>query len=68
MKAAQLRAMIGKEVEWEHAHDYNRGTCLVRKAIITDVKGKNVAIDDGGMTDWVYADRLINLREVKPNA
>lgn len=68
MKAAQLRALIGKEIEWEYAHDHHRGTYLLRRAVITDVNGRNVAVDSGGMTDWVYSERLINLREVKPNA
>lgn len=46
MKVAELRKLIGKRVEWEYAHDHNRGTYLVRDGILTEVKGRNVWVDD----------------------
>lgn len=68
MKAHQVRNLIGKEVEWEFAHDYARGTCLVRSGIVISVIGRNVEIDAQGSRDWISLDRVSNLRQKTPNA
>lgn len=56
-----LRKLIGKKVEWEYAHDRQRGTCFVRQGYVQAVKGKNICIDD----DWLWGPELSNLKIVE---
>lgn len=57
----KFKKLIGKKVEWEEYHDYNRGTCLVRTGKVEDVKGKNVWID--GEPKW--APDLKNIKVIE---
>ncbi len=63
MKVKEARALIGKRVEWEYAHDRHRGTCLVRSGVVEDVQGRNVFIRDVGV---YWLPQMENLKEVKP--
>lgn len=54
----QLRKLIGKKVEWEYAHDRQRGVCLIRQGYVQDAKKQNICIED----DWLWGPELINLR------
>lgn len=62
MKAAEVRKLIGHEVEWEYAHDHRRGTFLVRKGVVKEVQGRNVLIDVQGSDDWKWLPDLVNLK------
>lgn len=64
MKAAQMRALIGKKIEWEYAHDRGRGTCLVATGIVKDVKGRNVLVDQQGSYDWKWLPQMANVKEM----
>lgn len=55
--AAELRKYVGKTLEWEYAHDKHRGTCLVRKGTLEEVKARNLLIDG----EWRWWPDLINL-------
>lgn len=70
MKTADLRKLIGAELEWEYNHDPHRGTCFVATGIILDVKGRNVLIDQHGSSDWKWLPNMVNLKVIKqpPNA
>lgn len=65
MKALEARRLIGQEVEWEYAHDRRRGTCLVCKGVVKEVKGKNVRLDVQGSDDWKWLPDLVNLKCLK---
>lgn len=56
--ATVVKSWIGKKVEWEYAHDPNRGSCLVATGVIEDVKGRNALI--GG--SWLWIPDLHNLK------
>lgn len=62
MKVAELRQHIGKQIEWEYAHDRYRGTCLVRQGCLKDVKGKNVYVDMDGTDNWFWFPQMVNLK------
>jgi len=38
--------LVGQVIEWEESHDRHRDTCLVRQGLVTQVKGRNVWIND----------------------
>ena len=42
MRASFYKQFVGKKVEWEYAHDHNRGTCMVATGTVERVEGKNV--------------------------
>jgi len=52
MRAAEARKLIGKPVRYRRLlRDY---VYRFSEAIILDVQGRNVLIDKGGMTDWLW--------------
>ena len=57
MTPKEAKAAIGKTIEWEYAHDRHRGSCLVAKGVIQEVKGQNVLMS--GAEGWT---RLPNLK------
>lgn len=59
LRAEWAKKRIGKQVVWEEAHDYHRGTCLIRRGVIEEVKGRNVRISG----DWKWLPDLTNLKE-----
>lgn len=58
MTPSEARAFIGKRVEWEEAHDYHRGTYLLRTGILEEVHARNLVID--GEYRWLPS--LTNFR------
>lgn len=59
---SKYRPTVGARIEWEEAHDYHRGTCLVRSGTVTAIAGRNVWIDDSAK--WLPS--MTNLREIEP--
>ena len=63
MTSKEAKQLFGKPVKY-----CKTGGCYVRWYDVTviDVKGKNVQIDDGGMTDWLWLPdvRIVPLPEV----
>ena len=59
-KVATVRSWLGKKVEWEYAHDWHRGTYLVQRGIVEDVKGLNVLISG----DWRWLPSLTKIKLV----
>lgn len=51
MISKEAKQLIGKPVKWCRAD-----TLYVRwhKGIVLDVKGRNVQVDHGGFTDWLW--------------
>lgn len=50
MKASELRKLKGRQVE---ALEIG-GWCRRRTCTVLDVKGRNVLVDTGGATDWLW--------------
>jgi hypothetical protein len=61
MSAAEARKMIGKPVTWLDTWCPKNGF-IVREGVILEVKGKNVRVDQMGMTDWKW---LPDMRQLK---
>ena len=62
LKAADVRKMIGKPVEWDNGYDFYRGVYFDhRKGIVEEVKGKNVLISG----DWRWLPDLHNFKLVE---
>ena len=52
MKASEARRLIGKRVQYRRVtRDY---VYPYFEATILRVEGRNVLIDEGGMTDWLW--------------
>jgi hypothetical protein len=52
MKASELRKLKGRQVQARRlSRDY---IYEPRTVTVLDVQGRNVLIDDGGMTDWLW--------------
>lgn len=51
MTSKEAKALIGKAIKYAHV-----GRLYVRwyYAVVLDVKGKNVEIDQGGMRNWLW--------------
>ena len=51
MTSKEAKQLIGKPVKWCGKH-----TFYVRwhEGIVLDVKGRNVQVDHGGFTDWLW--------------
>jgi hypothetical protein len=56
--AAQLREYIGRKVEWEHSRDRHRGTCLVSKGVLEEVRSRNLLISG----EWRWWPDLENFK------
>lgn len=65
MKAKELRAWIGKEIEWDTRPDC-RGWYDTRSGILRDVKGRNLYIDNRGSFDWLWMPKILNIRLKQP--
>ena len=66
MKAAEARKLIGKRIRYRRVtRDY---VYPFSEAIILSVQGKNVLIDQGGMTDWLWLPdvQIVPVEEFKP--
>lgn len=61
MTAKELRANIGKVIEWEHSYCRHRGVCLVARGVIEDVHGKNVLVNG----DWKWVPYMINAKIIE---
>jgi len=57
----RLKQLVGKRVEWEYDHDYNRGTCSVGQGTVDAVEGKNIWVNG----DAMWGPDLINIHEVE---
>ncbi len=66
MNTTQARKLIGKQVTWLDTYCPKRGYA-VRFGVILDVQGRNVQIDQCGMTDWKWLPDMVELKEVTPN-
>ena len=58
MSRRSYKDLIGKRIEWEYAHDHNRGSYFVRKGFVEDVKGRNMWVDG----DVMWGPDLNNIR------
>ena len=52
MKASELRKLKGRQVQALRLNGFY--TYEPRTVTVLDVQGRNVLIDDGGMTDWLW--------------
>jgi len=59
MRASYYKQFEGKKVEWEYAHDPNRGTYMVASGTVDRVEGKNLFMDDG---DVKWGEDLQNIK------
>lgn len=64
MNAAEARKLIGEPVTWLDTWCPKRGF-LERQGVILEVQGKNVRVDQQGMTDWKW---LPDMRQLKLKA
>ena len=64
MKAAELRKLIGKRVEWIEAWCPHRGQGFRIEATLLEVKGKNLLVDRDGSADWKWLPHMRELRKV----
>lgn len=51
MTSGEAKKLIGKPIKYARHHS---SYILWRYATILDVKGKNVLVDEMGMTDWLW--------------
>ncbi len=61
-KASQLKPHLGKIVEWEHAHDLHRGTCLVSSGRLEAVQGRNLLVSG----EYRWFSHMVALRLKEP--
>lgn len=49
----EAKLLIGKKVKYllHRDVDYRRGICFPKQGIITDVKGRNIMLNE---SDWIY--------------
>jgi hypothetical protein len=50
MKRSDIK--VGDKVEWDYLTDKWRGTFLVRRGVVLQIKGNNIEVDQQGSTDW----------------
>lgn len=62
MKAKELRAWIGKEIEWDTSPDVYRGWYDTRSGTLLEVRGLNLHVDNRGSYDWLYTPGIRNIR------
>lgn len=61
MKAAEIRKLIGKEIEWlEDSCPWRGG--IVRIGVVQEVSGRNVRVDQFGITDWKWLPDMRNIK------
>lgn len=63
MRASYYKQFVGKRIEWEYAHDRNRGTYMVRQGTVEDVQGKNMWVDG----DVMWGEDLKNIKVIEEN-
>lgn len=61
MKKSELKLLVGQKIEWEYAHDHQRGTYMVDSGIVEKVQGKNLWMDNG---DVKWADDIHNITTI----
>lgn len=62
MKAAELRKLIGKEIEWEESYCQWRGG-IIRQGIVKEVTGRNVLVDQFGTNNWEWLPDMKKIKE-----
>lgn len=65
MKAVDVKALIGKPVQWLENTDHHRGQGFQHRGTVLAVKGKNVQVDMQGCTDWKWLLDMVDLQEEK---
>ena len=51
MTSKEAKTLIGKPIKYTKIHSSYVHWC---QAVILDVKGKNVMVEEGGMNDWLW--------------
>ena len=64
MTAKELRAWIGKEIEWDTQPD-QYGCRDTDGGILLEVKGRNLRVDRHGSEDWLWIPKMMSIR-LKP--
>ena len=66
MKPNELRALIGKLIQWEEYYCQKAGHGLHRVGRLVEVRGRNVLVDQMGSIDWKWVPNMLRIKAVEP--